>query len=734
MDKNYSLAVKKAFLHLYKKGYIYRGNYIINWCPHCETALSDIEVEYKERKEKFYYIKYPFKERKNEYLVIATTRPETMLGDTAIAINPEDKRSRNLRGEILILPLVGRELPLIYDNLVDPEFGTGILKITPAHDPTDFLIGRKHNLPFINIFNKNGTINKNGGIYQGLDRYECRRKIIDDLQKEGYMEKIEDYTFRIGHCYRCGTIIEPYLSSQWFVKVEKMAKKARKAGEEEKIKFIPEHWKKKYLQWLKDIHDWCISRQIWWGHRLPLWHCENCKKETVSIETPDKCPYCQSPKIKQDENVLDTWFSSSLWPFSTMGWPKTGEEFKKFYPTSLLCTGWDLLFFWVARMIMMGMEITGKIPFHKVYFHPLIGDEKGQKMSKSKGNVIDPLSLMEKYGTDAFRFSLAILETESPYLQFSEDRLRGYRNFVNKVWNASRFVVNNLKNFVPREEKTVSLELSDKWILSRYSETVQKVTNSLEELKFSEAANLLYQFIWGEFCDWYIELIKPRLLEKESSPSSYTPRWILYRILKGTLKMLHPFMPFITEEIYQRLPREENDEESIMISSWPEKERRYKDAENKMNFLISIIREARAIRAEMEVPPQRKVNLLLRIENNKEKLNTVKENASYLINLIKVEKLSIDKRLKKPSHSASSTIEDVDIFIPLEGLLDWEKEKERLKNKLKKIEKDLSRTEKRLLNSDFLRKAPPQVIKKEKEKRLIFKKEKDKLKKRLKEI
>jgi len=731
MDKNHSLAVKEAFFQLYKKGYIYRGNYIINWCPHCETALSDIEVEYREKQEKLYYIKYPFKERKNEYLVIATTRPETMLGDTAVATNPEDKHFQNLKEKTLILPLIGRELPLIYDSLVDPDFGTGVLKVTPAHDPTDFLIGKKHNLPFINILNKDGTINKNGGIYEGLNRYECRKKIINDLQKEGYLEKIENYAGRVGHCYRCGTIIEPYISSQWFIKMENLAKEAIEAIKEEKIEFIPYHWKKKYLQWLSNIHDWCISRQIWWGHRLPVWHCENCKKDTVSIETPQRCPYCGSTKIKQDEDVLDTWFSSSLWPFSTMGWPKTREKFKKFYPTSFLCTGWDLLFFWVARMIMMGIEITNKVPFYKVYFHPLISDEKGQKMSKSKGNVINPLSLMEKYGTDAFRFSLVAVETELPYLRFSENRLRGYRNFANKIWNASRFVLSNLKDFAPKKGKPISLELCDRWILSRYSKTIQKVTISLENFKFSEAANLLYQFIWGEFCDWYIELIKPRLLERNNTLSSYTARWTLYHTLKGTLKMLHPFMPFITEEIYQRLPREENDKESIMISSWPEEDKKDTDAENKMNFLIAIIQEVRTIRAEMEVPPQRKINLLIR---TKDKISILREHSSYLINLLKIEKLFIDEEIKKPSHCASSLIEDVDIFIPLENLLNLKKEKERLKNKLKKIEKDLSRTKKRLLDLKFLRKAPPEVVEKKKRERVNLKKEKERFKKRLREI
>lgn len=732
MDKEYSAAVRKVFVELYQQGYIYQGDYIVNWCPRCGTALSDIEVEYEETRGKLYYIKYSFKNEK-DYLVVATTRPETMLGDTAVAVNPEDERFKKLKRKKLILPLLGRELPIIFDEYVDPEFGTGALKVTPAHDANDFLIGKKHNLASINILNKDGTINEKGGIYQGLDRRKCREKVLADLKKKACLEKIEDYNYRIGHCYRCEEIVEPYLSSQWFVRTKDLAKEAIRVVKENEIEFIPSHWKKNYLQWMENIHDWCISRQIWWGHQLPVWHCESCGKPTVAEDTPPACSSCGKTKLKQVEDVLDTWFSSSLWPFTTLGWPEKTEKLEKFYPTSVLCPAWDILFFWVARMIMMGLKFTGKVPFHKVHLHPLICDEKGQKMSKSKGNVIDPLKMMENYGTDAFRFALVSPQSDSPYLPFSEDRVRGYRNFANKIWNASRFVLMNLEDFIPQEQLPTpeSMRLSDKWIFSLYSSLIKEVTLNLECFEFSQTAHRLYHFFWGEYCDWYIELVKFRLLDKGNLSSRYMAQWILWHILKGTLKLLHPLMPFITEEIYQRLA---GADESIMVSPWPHPTKEISPDGNKgMHLLREIIQEVRTIRSELGILPQTKIELWFKTtqENN---FSILKENEKEITNLAKAKKLVVDKKITKPAHSTSSLIEDVEIFIPLAGVIDMDKEKKRLKVNREKLRKEIVMLEKKLSNPYFLEKAPPQIVKKEKKRSKTLSQKSERLKKRLEEI
>jgi len=732
MDEEHSSAVREVFVQLYREGYIYRGDYIIHWCPRCETALSDIEVEYEEIKGKLYYIRYPFKEKK-DCLVIATTRPETMLGDTAVAVNPKDERFKKLKGKRLILPLVERELPLIFDEYVDPEFGTGALKVTPAHDANDFLIGKKHNLSFINVLNKDGTINENGGIYQGLDRNECREKVLADLENKGYLEKIKDYNYRIGHCYRCQEIVEPYLSSQWFVRMKDLAKEAIRVVKENKIEFIPSHWKKNYFQWLENIHDWCISRQIWWGHQLPVWYCESCGEPTVAEDVPLACSACGKTELKQDDDVLDTWFSSSLWPFTTLGWPENTEKLKKFYPTSALCTGWDILFFWVARMVMMGFKFTGKVPFYKVYIHPLIGDEKRQKMSKSRGNVIDPLKMIEHYGTDAFRFSLVSPQSDSPYLPFSENRVRGYRNFINKIWNASRFVLMNLEDFTPQKKlpNPESMRLSDKWILNLYFSLIKEVTLGLEDFKFSQAAHQLYQFFWGEFCDWYIELVKFRLFGKENLSSRYTAQWILWYILKGTLKLLHPFIPFITEEIYQRLP---GADESIMVSDWPcPGEKISPEVKKEMHLLRETIQEIRTIRSELGITPQTKIDLWLKSsrENN---LTTLKENEEEITTLVKARKVLIGKERTQPASSASSLVEGIELFIPLQGLIDLHKERKRLKANWEKLKKEIAISEKKLSSAHFLQKAPPEIVQKEKGKKEAFVQKLDRLKKRLKEM
>lgn len=732
MDKEHSAAVRKVFVELYQQGYIYRGDYIVNWCPRCETALSDIEVEYEEIEGKLYYIRYLFKGNKG-HLVVATTRPETMLGDTAVAVNPKDKRFKKSEGKRLILPLVGRELPIIFDEYVDPEFGTGALKVTPAHDPNDFLIGKKHNLPFINVLNKDGTINEKGGIYQSLNRYECRERVLADLKEKDYLEKTEDYTYRIGHCYRCEEIVEPYLSSQWFVRMKELAREAIRAARENEIEFIPPSWKRNYLQWLENIHDWCISRQIWWGHQLPVWYCQSCGKPTVAKDRPRSCSACGKTKLRQDEDVLDTWFSSSLWPLTTLGWPRKTEKLEKFYPTSLLCTAWDILFFWVARMVMMGLKFTGKVPFHQVYIHPLISDEKGQKMSKSKGNIIDPLRMMEEYGTDAFRFSLVSPKSDSPYLPFSEDRVRGYRNFANKIWNAFRFIQMNLKDFRPQEEmpNPELMRLSDRWILNLYFLLTREVTLDLENFRFSQAAHRLYQFFWGRFCDWYIELVKFRLLNKEDLPSRYIAQWILWYVLKGTLKLLHPFMPFITEEIYQRLP---GTEESIMLFHWPRPGRKITpEGKKEIHLLREIIQEVRTIRSELGITPQAKIDLWLKPSREND-LDTLKENEEEITNLVKAKKLVIDRDITKPPRSTSSSVEDIEIFIPLEELIDVDRERKRLKANWEKLQKEIAILEKKLSHPNFPQKAPPEIVEKERERKEALLHKSKRLKKRLKEV
>jgi len=733
MDEDHSRAVREVFVTLYKEGYIYKGDYIINWCPRCQTALSDIEVEYEDFPGKLYYIKYPFADSKEEkrYITVATTRPETLLGDTAVAANPQDERYKEYKGKKLILPLMGRVLPLIFDEYVDPNFGTGALKVTPAHDAEDFSIGKRHDLPLINIFNKDASINEKGGAYQGLDRYSAREKVLKDLKKEGYLKKVEDYVYRLGRCYRCRTVVEPFLSTQWFIKMKELADEAIKVVKEEKIKFYPDYWKRSYFDWLERIHDWCISRQIWWGHRLPVWYCQNCGETIVSKEEPTKCKKCLSSNLKQDEDVLDTWFSSSLWPFSTLGWPNGGEKFKKFYPTSLLCSGWDILFFWVARMIMMGLKFTGKVPFYKVHIHPLIGDEKGEKMSKSKGNVIDPLDMTEKYGTDAFRFSLVALKTETPYLRFSPDRVKGYRNFANKIWNASRFVLMNLDGFTPSGKipPLERLQLCDRWILSRFKKTIEDVTSHLENFEFPQATQSIYQFIWQDFCDWYVELCKSRL--KEESYEREVAQAILYQVLRGSLKLLHPFMPFITEELFQRLP---GIKESIMISEWPEKEGiQDRESEEKMSLLMEVITEIRTIRAEMKIPPQKKIEVLLRSQNS-EYLKILKDNSSYIVDLVNPESLVIASNLEKPRICASGIVKDIDIFIPLEKLVNIDKEKERLHKNLKEIEEELKRTKRKLSSIGFRQKAPPEVVQKEERKKTELTTKRDKLRKRLKDL
>jgi len=714
LDDGLSEAVKKVFIALYHEGLIYRSNYVINWCPRCQTALADIEVEQREEDAKLYYIIYPLKNSIKEHIVVATTRPETMLGDTAIAVNPKDKRYKKYIGKTAVLPLVGRDLPIVADDYVDPEFGTGAVKITPAHDLNDFELGCRHNLEQINLLKDDGTTNKNAGIYAGLSVKQCRKKVINDLKEKGYLKKVEKYRHSIGHCYRCDTVIEPYLSQQWFVKIKDLAKPAIEAVEKNKTSFIPKRWSKVYFEWMYNIKDWCISRQLWWGHRIPVWYCKDCNEIIVQKDAPSECPKCHSKNLVQDKDVLDTWFSSALWPFSTLGWPEETPDLDNFYPTSLLITGFDIIFFWVARMMMMGLKFMGEIPFEKVFINPLIKDIEGKKMSKSRGNVIDPLLMIDQYGADVLRMTLASLTIQSNYIRLSEEKIESFRNFTNKIWNVSRFALTHLNDFKPEEidEKKLDFTLFDKWILSKLNKTIKKVTNSLENYKFSKSAMEIYEFTWNYFCDWYVELVKETLYKDDESYERKTAQYVLWKILDNILRLLHPFMPFITEEIWQKLPHKE---ESISVSKWPtyEKEEIDISVENQMEMLQNTIKVIRNIKAEMNIPLTKAVDVHINVvSEDKEKI--LKQHISSIKNLAYTQSINVDSSIKKPEYSATGILEDVEIFIPLKGVIDLNSEISRLENRLKKIERDLIVINKKLNNSDFINKAPKNVINKEK--------------------
>ena len=720
MDEGFSRAVREVFVRLYEEGLIYKGKYIVNWCPRCHTALSDLEVEYEEQDGNLWYIKYPLEDGSG-YITVATTRPETMLGDTAVAVNPEDERYKDFIGKNVILPLVNRKIPVIADPYVDPEFGTGALKITPAHDPNDFEIGKRFNLDVICVMNTDGTMNELAGKYAGMDRYEARKAIVEDLKQLGLLEKIEPYRHSVGHCYRCNTVIEPYVSTQWFVKTKPLAEPAIKAVEEGKTRIIPERWTKVYFEWMRNIRDWCISRQIWWGHRIPAWYCDECGKISVSREDIDRCLHCGSSNIRQDEDVLDTWFSSALWPFGTMGWPDKTELLEKFYPTSCLVTGFDILFFWVARMMMMGIKFMGDVPFKDVYIHALIRDEKGQKMSKTRGNVIDPLEMMEKYGTDALRFTLAILAAQGRDIRLSEKRIEAYRNFVNKIWNASRFVFMNLDGFKKADLSSRELSLADRWILSRFSKTIEKASQALNEYEFDEYATAIYNFTWHELCDWYIEIAKKDLYGNNEE-RKLTVQNILVKVFDGLLRLAHPVMPFITEEIWQKLPT--SDRESILLSSFPEPEPELLDeeAEKSMQFLMEVITAIRNIKASMNIPLTKKITALAKAEGTE--LSLLKDYSDYITTLSFLESFSADASTERPPQSAVRVVGKTEIYVPLGEIIDFDKERERLERELKKVEKELERVRKKLSNKNFLEKAPAEVVEKERniEKELLERK------------
>ncbi len=709
MDETLSKAVKKVFVSLYEKGLIYQGNRIINWCPSCTTALSDAEVEYSELAGHFWHIKYPVKDS-DEFVIIATTRPETLLGDTAVAVHPEDERYTHLVGKTLILPLVGREIPIVADEYVDKEFGTGAVKITPAHDPNDFEVGLRHNLECIKVLNDDATINRFGGKYEGLDRYEARKQMIADLDAEGLLLKIEDHTHNVGGCYRCGTTVEPITSKQWFVKMQPLAKEALRVVEDGTIKFSPERLTKTYTNWMENVHDWCISRQLWWGHRIPAFYCDECGETTVTEDDITVCPKCGG-KVHQDEDVLDTWFSSALWPFSTLGWPEETEDFKYFFPTDVLVTGYDIIFFWVARMIFSSMEHTGKAPFSNVLFHGLVRDAQGRKMSKSLGNGIDPLEVIEQYGADALRFTLATGNSPGNDMRFSTERVEASRNFANKIWNASRFVLMNLKIDKPELPDASEMTLEDKWILDKYNALVREVTENLDKFELGIAVGKLYDFIWDEYCDWYIELVKPRLYD-EACPSNRAAQQVLAYVLSNTLKLLHPFMPFITEEIWQQLPHEG---ESIVIASWPKFDDAlsFADASSEMELIKSALKAVRNQRSEMNIPPSKRAKVIIVTS----KKDVFAQGTTFFEKLAGASEVVVtDDASEAPKNAVSCVVESAQIFMPLDDLVDREKELARLNKEKENLESEIKRVEGKLSNQGFIAKAPEKVVEEEKRK------------------
>ncbi len=709
MDEGLSRAVREVFVRLWEEGLIYRGDYIINWCPRCHTALADIEVEHEPIPGHLWYIRYPLLDEEG-YIVVATTRPETMLGDTAVAVNPEDERYKHLVGKKVKLPLIGREIPIIADREVDPEFGTGAVKVTPAHDFNDFEIARRHGLPFVKIMDEDGRLTGEAGPYAGLERFEARKKVVEDLKAQGLLEKIEDYEVVLGKCYRCGDVVEPLLSKQWFVKMKPLATPAIAAVERGFTRLVPENWKNLYYDWMRNIRDWCISRQIWWGHRLPAWTCKDCGEITVSREDPEACAHCGSENIVQEEDVLDTWFSSALWPFSTLGWPEDTPELRLYYPTSLLVTSFDILFFWVARMLMMGLHFMGAVPFIDVYIHALVRDEKGQKMSKSRGNVIDPLVMIEKYGTDAFRFTLAALAAQGRDIKLAESRIEGYRHFVNKIWNAARFVLLNLDGYEKVDLSQATLPKESRWILSRLQKTIERVRRSLDEYEFDQAALGIYHFFWHEFCDWYVEMSKRFLAQ--GGEAKRLAQNVLVEVLEKSLRLLHPFMPFVTEEIWQAIPHEG---EALIVAPYPRPQRAFIDegVEAELNKVKELIVAIRAIRADYNLHPTQEIKAIVRAERE-EKLTLFQEFSPVIKQLARLKTLEFQLGGLRPKGAASVVLADAEVFVPLEGLVDVASELKKLKKDEEKTLKELSRVKGRLENENFLKKAPPEVVEKEK--------------------
>ena len=720
MDEAYSGAVKEVFVKLYVKGLIYQGHRIINWCPRCQTALADEEAPHQDLQGNLYYLKYPFKENPEKFIIVATTRPETMLGDTAVAVNPKDSRYKKFVGKDLVLPLVNRVIRIIADQMVDKKFGTGAVKVTPAHDPNDYALGKIHGLEFINVMSPDGRMNESTGDYKDMDRFEAREVIIEDLKELGLLEKIEPHALSAGHCYRCHTIIEPYLSKQWFVKMAPLAEPAIKAVKEGKIKFYPARWKKVYLNWMENIQDWCISRQIWWGHRIPVYYCKNCQdKVIVTLTTPEKCPDCGKNDIYQDEDVLDTWFSSWLWPFATFGWPfndqkypQGKEELKYFYPTATLVTAPEIIFFWVARMIMAGLEFMKDIPFKDVYIHGTVRDIEGKKMSKSLGNVIDPLEIINEYGTDALRFSLISITAQGQDVFLSKERFEQGRNFCNKIWNAARFVLMNLENEVIKTDlcvffNKVDLDLANRWILSRFYSTLKELNKNIDSYRFNEAANILYHFFWHEYCDWYLEMIKQDI----KSPHNQV---VMYKVLEKFLRAAHPFMPFITEEIWQKI---NPDSGSIMVSPWPHIQEQVIDRkiEAKMDIAFLIITGIRNMRSEMEIVPSLEIKAII-YAGSKANAAIINSLIPHIKKLARLSDLVVEVDFKHLKSALTTLVGDMHVSIPLEGVVDIEKELTKLDDKINKAENDIKAKKNTLSNKNFIERAPEEIVEKEKSK------------------
>ena len=739
MDEGLSRAVRRVFVSLYEKGLIYRGAYIVNWCPRCHTSLSDLEVEHEETEGALYYINYPFSDGEG-YVQVATTRPETMLGDTAVAVNPDDERYKDVIGRHVILPIMNREIPIVADEWADPKFGTGAVKVTPAHDPNDFEIGLRHSLPLVKVIDEDGQMTEEAGKYQGIDRYKCREEVISELQATGCLVKIEKRAHSVGHCQRCHTFVEPLVSEQWFVKMKPLAEPAIKAVEEGRIRFVPERFRKVYLNWMENVHDWCISRQLWWGHRIPVWYCDECKEAIAALDTPDKCPKCGSGALTQDPDVLDTWFSSALWPFSTMGWPDETPELRHFYPTSVLVTAYDIIFFWVARMIVMGLEFMEDVPFHDVLIHGLVRASSGKKMSKSLGTGIDPLEIVDEYGADVLRFTLVMGNTPGNDMRFREERLEASRNFGNKLWNASRFTIMNLDDFsldslrdgtLSESDIDSNLTLADRWIRSRTNKISSEVSRYLNDYEIGEAARALYNFTWDEFCDWYIEIAKSRLYSSDTK-ARRTAQYVLWETLKKTLGLLHPFVPFITDAIWSLLPATEG---SIMISEWPMPDNSLDDpeAEEAMGVLMDTVRAIRNIRSEMNIPPHKKIEAVIVADSFTGRV--LKDNSQLLTALSGLSGMMIKEHLDmRPEKAASQIISGAEIYVPLVGIIDLDVEIQKLEKDLDATRAAASRSQKKLSNKGFLEKAQEEIVEKEREKLAEFRGKEERLRKRLTEL
>ena len=734
MDEGCSRAVEEVFLKLYEKGYIYKGSRIINWCPVCQTSISDAEVEHTDQKGHFWHIRYPVVGEEGQYVEIATTRPETMLGDTAVAVNPKDERYAHLVGKMLKLPLTDRQIPVIADEYVDMEFGTGCVKITPAHDPNDFEVGKRHNLEEINIMNDDATINERGGKYAGMDRYEARRAMVEDLEKQGLLVKVVDHEHSVGTHDRCKTTVEPMIKPQWFVRMKEMAKAAMDVLKTDDLNFVPERFDKIYLHWLENIKDWCISRQLWWGHRIPAYYCDECGEVVVSRGMPEKCPKCGCTHLTQDEDTLDTWFSSALWPFSTLGWPDKTPELEYFYPTSVLVTGYDIIFFWVIRMVFSGLEQTGKSPFKHVLIHGLVRDSQGRKMSKSLGNGIDPLQVIDQYGADALRLTLITGNAPGNDMRFYWERVEASRNFANKIWNASRFILMNMEDTDVKAPAREELETADRWILSKLNDLTKEVTDNMESFELGIAVSKIHDFIWDEFCDWYIEIAKQRIWAKEENKKAADcALWTLKTVLSGAMKLLHPYMPFITEEIYCTLHPEE---ESIMISSWPVYREDWSDpaAEQIIEKVKDIVKGVRNIRSEMNVAPSKKIHVIIVPEKEEDgsQLDVLKEMYQKLMNAgqvtVQADKDGIGE------DAISLVVPGAVAYLPLDELVDKEKERERLLKEEERLAKELKRSQGMLNNEKFLSKAPAAKVQEEREKMEKYQKMMEQVKERLKQL